>query len=86
MVGSGGLECAAKYFVKEKELDLLAVAMARQQTQCSVDMQGVGGRREQRRDARRRSGSARRAGRGRSGQDSVSYYNRPRQKRQKETK
>ena len=35
VVGSGGLECAAKYFVKEKELDLLAVAMARQQTQCS---------------------------------------------------
>ena len=37
VVGSGGLECAAKYFVQEKKLDLLAVAMARQQTQCSAD-------------------------------------------------
>ena len=37
VVGSGGLECAAKYFVQEKKLDLLAVAMARQQTQCTAD-------------------------------------------------
>lgn len=36
-VVDGDLACAARYLVKEKELDLLAGAMARQQTQCTAD-------------------------------------------------